>query len=158
MIKIFAEFHGGRRCPNISYKLNDLNIVPSSIMTIEQTPTLRRMIVDLDCQIRQGHNRLCLLQEDKTDSDLIMQDTGMIDHYVEIRDIQINGVHLESVLFQANPVFKHSMSSDWVQMMHQRGFDIPEIYERTTQLRLNGEWRLDFQDPVWIWHAETLLA
>ncbi len=158
MIKIFAEFHGAKRCPCIRYRLNEIDIAPSEITEIDSTPYLRRMVLTFDCQIPSGSNRLCLIQEDKTDDDLMMIDDHTIDHFVEIKELQLDGVNLESVLFQANPIFEHHMPQSWVDMMTQRGYDIPKIFKRTTQLRLNGVWTIEFQQPIWKWHAEKLLS
>lgn len=158
MIKIFAEFHGGKRCPNISYRLNNANLIPGTIETVDRTSVLRKMIISLPCEFQQGQNHLTLIQQDKTDDDLIFNTDGMIDHYVDVKEIEIDGIRLESVLYQAQPTFEHSMPDTWVEMMTQQGFDIPKIYYNTTQLRLNGEWHLVFESPVWRWRSQKLLS
>lgn len=158
MIKIFAEFHGAKRCPELSYALNQTALTPSDIHCAHITDSMRCQIVSLPCTFLPGQNLLEVTQSDKTDDDLLYTQDGFVDHYVEIKEVEIDGIRLESVLFQCAPTFEHSMSQEWQQMMKQKGFDIPKIYNTTTQLRLNGTWTLTFDSPVWLWHTRILLT
>ena len=157
MIRIFAEFNGGKRCPVVHYEFNGMALEPFDIVTVESTSVLHKKIVSLSCVPQPDKNQLKLIQFDKTDDDLIIGENQVIDHYVEIKEIEIDGIPLESVLYQSCPSFEHHMPSSWVAMMSQRGYDIPKIYPNTTQLRLNGEWTLTFESPVWQWHTKQLL-
>lgn len=156
MIKIFAEFHGAKRCPCVSYAINGTEIMPHNVDHVGGNHHVRYLIVNLPVTDYQSHNVLTVTQIDKTDDDLSWVDDELIDHYVEIKEIEIEGVRLEPLLYK-HGTFEHSMPDRWVTMMQERGIDIPKIYHQTTQLRLNGVWKLCFDHPVWQWHAEQLM-
>ena len=89
---------------------------------------------------------------DKTDQDLVFADTGMIDHFVEIMDIEIDGIRLEHLLYKTGE-FRHTMTTQWVESMRVRGIDIKPVYPNGTQMRLNGIWHMQFTLPFWLWCA-----
>jgi hypothetical protein len=93
--------------------------------------------------------------KDKTDSDLIITDEKTIDHYIVIREIEIDGIRLESILHECCK-FEHAMSPEWVSHMQSRGYDIQPIYENSLHMRLNGTWSMTFQSPIWLWHTRKM--
>ena len=110
-------------------------------------------IMEFDADL-SNTNHLAVTMRDKTDHDLVFTDHGMIDHFAEIMDIEIDGIQLEHLLYRTGE-FHHSMPELWVESMRARGITIEPIYKHSTQLRLNGTWHMHFTTPFWAWCAEN---
>jgi hypothetical protein len=91
---------------------------------------------------------------DKTDNDIVEIDGEYIEHWVKIREIEIDNIKFETALYNSDPEFQHSMSQEWVSQMHDQGYEIQEKYHHCTELRLNGTWTLKFDLPIWQWCTE----
>jgi hypothetical protein len=153
-IKIFAEYHGAWRRPNIQYAINGVTLGASRIYTERVTDSHENIILEFDVGLID-QNTLSGIMQDKTDSDLKIIDDEVIDHYVEIKEVEIDGIRLESVLYNVSE-FQHSMPDEWVGMMADRGIKIKPIYHNSTEIRLNGTWTCKFEYPVWLWHTKEL--
>jgi hypothetical protein len=151
-IKFFLQFHYGRRRPTVEVWLNGQRLAQRLLWASPYSQCQECQILAYDADL-QSVNRLQLIMRDKTDQDLVLDQDDIIDHYVEIMDIEIASIRLEHLLYGAG-TFRHSMPEAWVNDMSARGIHIDPIYAGATQLRLNGIWSMDFTTPFWQWCAE----
>lgn len=114
---------------------------------------IEHVIMEFDADLSET-NHLAVMMRDKTDHDLVFSGDGMIDHFVEIMDIEIDGIQLEHLLYRTGE-FRHSMSELWVESMRAKGITIQPTYKHSTELRLNGTWHMHFTLPVWLWCAQN---
>jgi hypothetical protein len=81
-------------------------------------------------------------------------DTGI--DCIDIKEIEIDTIKFESLLFLNCANFTHHMPDSWVEQMRARDINIEKTYYNSTQIRLNGELIIKFDSPVWRWHTEKL--
>lgn len=119
VIKLFAEFHSGRRRPNLEIYLNNDLLQHTEEYCCRANDYQENIILSIPC-VFKDHNKLAVVMKDKTDSDLVMKDDTIIDHLVIIREVEIDGIPLETVLNHCCS-FRHSMPDSWVEHMRSRG-------------------------------------
>lgn len=151
LLRFFFDFHYGRRRPNLEFAVNQTTYQPRMAWSGGYQDCLEHAIMEFEAELADV-NDLEIIMRDKTDQDLVFADTGMIDHLVEIMDIEIDGIRLEHLLYKTGE-FRHSMPTQWVESMRVRGIDIQPVYPNGTQLRLNGTWHMQFTLPFWLWCA-----
>lgn len=153
-IRVYAEFYYPKRRPNIKYFLNNQEIYPTVLYSNKASLYLENMILEFDAPFEKI-NTLSLTMSDKVDNDMLQDGNQWIDHYVEVRDLSLDGIRLESVLYQCGS-FTHSMPLAWEQEMIHKGIHIEKIYYNTTQIRLNGTLSFQFDNPIWEWHTKLI--
>lgn len=153
-LKIFAELNWGKRRPMFRTLVNGHHTEMDIIYQDRPGPHRENIVFSGQFQILPD-NRLELIMEDKTDDDLLFVEEQMIDHYIEIKEIEIDGITFENVLFRRCQ-FQHTMDHSWVEKMKSRGIDILPVYKHSTQLRLNGVWSIEFSDPIWLWLTKEM--
>ncbi len=154
-IRIFSEFHSGKRWPCVSYRLNGQPVSPSTETQQQVDDHTQHRITEFKVKFDRK-NLLEVIQSDKTDHDLLATKDGYVDHYVKICDVEIDGIMMEGVLYKDICDFRHSMPVSWVESMKDKGILIAESYPNSTELRLNGVWSIAFETPVWQWHVNKL--
>lgn len=152
LLRFFLDLHYGRRRPTVEFAVNQTIYQSRLVWSGGYQHCNEHVIMEFDAALADK-NHLEIIMRDKTDHDLIFCNSGMIDHFVEIMDIEIDGIRLEHLLYQTGE-FHHSMSDQWVESMRAREIHIEPIYRNGTQLRLNGTWHMHFTLPFWLWCVE----
>lgn len=152
-IKLCIEFHWGKRRPNLKYFLNNQELTVTSLEVVETHPNQENIVITLNSDF-QKQNLFEIKMIDKTDDDLAMQDTGFIDHWVKIRQLELDQIKLDFLMYRACS-FRHSMSDEWVANMAAQGHEIQPCYPSGTDIRLNGTWSINFDLPIWEWCVRT---
>jgi len=151
-IKLYIEFHWGQRRPNINLLINDQTVDPTSIAINRLNQYQENAIITYQSQLLK-YNRLEIVMTDKQDQDLLQVDGKYIDHWVKIRELEVDNIKFETCLYNAC-TYQHSMSDEWVQQQFQNGHVIEKEYPHGTDIRLNGTWTINFTTPVWQWCVE----
>lgn len=153
MLRFYIEYHWGRRRPNLEFYMNNQQLSPQLVWCDQVSPYQENIILETTCELAE-HNQLQVVMRDKTDHDLVFEDSGMIDHWAKIQEVEIDGILAQTALYFCSN-FRHAMSSDWVEHMRQQGHDIQPWYHGGTDIRLNGTWTLTFDTPVWEWYVKN---
>ncbi len=153
-IKIFAEFYGGRRRPVVDLWLNGQSLIYKVEYVERVGSDQENIILSADGDLKD-QNIFQVIMKDKTDDDLIITDQKVIDHYIVIKEAEVDGIRFEEVLHKCCR-FEHSMDQEWVSHMKSRGYDIQPVYENSLHIRLNGAWSMEFESPVWRWHTKKI--
>jgi hypothetical protein len=148
-IKLYIEFHWGKRRPKLNYLLNNKILTPSQITTVQKLKYQENSIITLNAELLKDNN-FKLIMSDKTDDDIIFNTDEYVDHWIKIREFEINDIKFDVVMYKTCS-FTHSMPDKWVEEMKLQGFDILPYYKSGTDIRLNGTWNIDFSLPVWEW-------
>jgi hypothetical protein len=98
---------------------------------------------EFHCDIPDGKHELKIVHYGKTKHDHTIDSTGalILDKHVEIKNIEIDDIILESELWSGKfyPVYLHKKELDPVYIS-------PNLY-----LGHNGAWILDFETPAGVW-------
>jgi len=156
IVKLYIERFYGIRMPVFDVYINDVLVTPIKVDVISNIDGNRKEVIEFQVNLQQ-ENHLQLKQIDKTDNDLLFIDNNFIDHYIKIREIDIDDIKLETALYFGNSKFTHFMSDAWVQDMAYKGVIIDPIMYNQTDIRLNGVWSLEFKLPIWKWVTEHLI-
>jgi len=154
-IKLYIEFHWGKRRPNIELVVNQQILNPIDTVITRYNTCQENAILTYHSDLLK-HNKLEIVMSDKTDNDLIHTETESIDHWVKIRELEVDGIKFETCLYNACN-YRHSMSAEWVNKMIAQGYVIEKEYPRGTDMRLNGTWSIQFDTPIWQWCSERFI-
>lgn len=153
-IKLYIEFHWGRRRPNINLLVNDQVLDPIDLAITPASQYQENAIITYQSELLEN-NRLDIVMADKQDQDLLQVDGKYIDHWVKIRELEVDGIKFETALYNAC-TYQHHMSDKWVQQNALNGYVIEKEYPHGTDIRLNGTWTINFTTPVWQWCVERI--
>jgi len=156
-ILLYVEYHWGKRRPVIEFELNHNKVYPVNETILQAsantTGIQENSIIEFDLELAT-QNIFSIHMRDKTDNDIVEINGEYVEHWVKIREIEIDNIKFETALYNSDPEFQHSMPQEWVSRMHDQGHEIQEKYHRCTELRLNGTWTLKFNLPIWQWCTE----
>lgn len=141
----------GKRRPNLTYFVNSDPCKAELTWSEKKTNYLEHTVWSLQTSMADK-NLFEIKMTDKTDDDLLIQADEIVDHFVEIKNIDIDGIMIDHLVHKVG-VFRHCMPDSWVAMMRERGIGIESTYTKTTQIRLNGTWSMEFDLPLWQWCA-----
>lgn len=152
-IKIFAELYWAVERPRVTFRLND-QLISADLTIVDHQPNCEKVFYSLSwVRPLPGTNVLEIEMSGKTDH-MITPDS---DHWISIKDIEIDGVRADSSLHD-HTVFRHKMSAEWIAHMATQGHTIVPEYTPGTDIRLNGTCHYKFHNPLWqqrilhIWH------
>lgn len=154
-IKLFIELYWGKRRPNFDLLLNNQILTPTSTSITQYNTYQENAVITYQSNLLKN-NKLELIMNDKQDQDLIQINNEYIDHWIKIRELEVDGIKFETCLYNACK-FCHSMSDEWVDQMTQQGYNIQKEYVQGTEMHLNGVWSIQFDTPIWQWCAERYL-
>lgn len=152
-IKLYIEHFFGRRSPVLSFYLNGLIINPKKIDDVEKKYYQTNSVFYFEEACLQK-NILQIIMSDKTDHDLLFLGDDCVDHYVKVREFEINDIKAEQALANCSK-FTHSMDDAWIERMSHKGINISKVYGKSTELRLNGVMEVVFSMPFWQWQVEN---
>jgi len=137
----------------LSFRMNGIGIYPNNIqdVSIQKQKINSIYHFELDCL---EQNTLQVIMTDKNNDDLLYEKNSFVDHYVKIREFEVDNIKAQKALHRCSK-FTHTMDDSWVQMMRDKGIYILPVYERSPDLRLNGVMELRFNMPFWQWQIEN---
>lgn len=156
IVKLYMERFYGVRKPVFHVYFNNTLVHPLQVDVISNTNGHLKEVLHFQLDL-QKENQLRLEQSDKTNSDLLFVDDNFIDHYIKIREVEVDGIKFETALYFGNSEFRHCMPDDWVNDMESKGYKIDSILYNQTDIRLNGVWTLRFNLPIWQWVTEHMI-
>lgn len=151
-IKLYVELHWGRRRPLFDFQVNNKLLIPTSTTIIKHSQYQENAVITYCTDLLES-NKLELIMSDKQDQDSIQVESGYIDHWIKVRELEVDGIKFETCLYNAC-TYRHNMSEEWVNQMAQQGYTIQKEYPQGTEIRLNGVWSIHFNTPIWQWCTE----
>ena len=148
-IQLYITSFFGKRKPQIDFFINNEKILPKIVWQEKIGEYQINEKYEYFYNLTRD-NTLSIRQKDKTDDDMIKIDNKWIDHYVQVKEIEVDDIKFETALFGASK-FEHSMSKEWLDRVTKEGHDIFPVYDNCTELRLNGTYTCFFSTPIWKW-------
>ena len=145
-IKVFCELYWAVTRPTLTFYLNGERL-SEEVLLLDRLLNEEHVVYTMQAKDSQD-NCLEIVLSEKTD-DKVTEDC---DHWVSVKDISIDGVHSDWLLYD-NTVFKHSMDKSWIDFMKTEGYDIQPEYRPGTDLRLNGTCSYYFKTPFWLFRV-----
>ena len=73
---------------------------------------------------------------------------------LHIKSIEIDEINIGGLVY--NGVYTPRYPEPWATMQRESGTELPESFKNVTQIGHNGEWKLTFSSPFYMWLLENL--
>ena len=149
-IDLHLQANFWRNSPSILIKLDN-----KIIKNITNFVDKQRTTVPFDAELDDGEHQLIIERQNKTTKDTLLKNSKIIkDSTINILDIVIDEISIEPLLDHAN--FFPKYAEPWLSQQKQIGKEPPVSYNYCRTLHHNGEWKLDFANPVHIWFFQNI--
>lgn len=151
----------------ITLRANFWNKSPHLIFIVNNNKTLEvdnfiddaEKTITFEADVKKGNNQLIIHRANKTNDDTLVDDGKVIkDSTVEILEVLMDryvigrkGKH-PFLLDSAN--YFPEYPEPWFSEQKEKGEIPPASYKHCQTLHHNGQWKLDFEDPVAYWFFE----
>jgi hypothetical protein len=147
-IQLQANFWN--RSPSIVVKLNN-----KIIETFDKFVDKQKTNISFDAELDDGDHQLVIERINKTTKDTVIEDSKIVkDSTVEIIDVIIDKISIDPLLDHAN--FFPKYPEPWLSQQIQAGNEPPVSYNYCRTIHHNGEWHLNFGNPVHIWFFQNI--
>ena len=147
-IQLQANFWN--RSPSIVVKLNN-----KIIETFDKFVDKQKTNISFDAELDDGDHQLVIERINKTTKDTVIEDSKIVkDSTVEIIDVIIDKISIDPLLDHAN--FFPEYPEPWLSQQKQAGNEPPVSYNYCRTLHHNGQWKLNFSNPVHIWFFQNI--
>ena len=149
-IDLHLQANFWRNSPSILIKLDN-----KIIKNITNFVDKQRTTVPFDAELDDGEHQLIIERQNKTTKDTLLKNSKIIkDSTINILDIVIDEISIEPLLDHAN--FFPKYAEPWLSQQKQIGKEPPASYNYCRTIHHNGEWKLDFANPVHIWFFQNI--
>ena len=139
-----------RNSPSVAIKLNN-----KTIEILNNFVDKQRTTISFNAELDDGEHQLIIERVNKSTRDTVVEDSKIVkDSTVDIIDVVIDKISMDALLDHAN--FFPKYSEPWLSQQKQIGKEPPASYNYCRTLHHNGEWKLDFANPVHIWFFQNI--
>jgi hypothetical protein len=147
-IQLQANFWN--RSPSIVVKLND-----KIMETFDKFVDKQKTNISFDAELDDGDHQLVIERINKTTKDTVIEDSKIVkDSTVDIIDVIIDKISIDALLDKA--IFFPKYPEPWFSQQKQLEKEPSASYNYCRTLHHNGEWKLDFANPVHIWFFQNI--
>ena len=138
------------RSPSIIVKLDNKIIKEFNNFVAKQKTN-----ITFDAELEDGEHQLVIQRLNKSLKETVVKDSKILkDSTVDIIDIVIDNISIDPLLDIAK--FFPEYPEPWLSQQKQIGKEPPASYNYCRTLHHNGEWKLDFENPVHIWFFQNI--
>jgi len=76
------------------------------------------------------------------------------DQVLHIKSIEFDEIDLGGLVYEG--VYTPRYPEPWATIQRESGAELPESFKNVTQLGHEGEWKLTFSSPFYMWLLENL--
>mgnify|MGYP001568468243 FL=1 len=139
-----------RNSPSLVIKLNDRTVERVNDFVNEQ---MRHISFDAD--LDEGDHQLIIERVNKSTRDTVVEDSKIVkDSTIEIIDVIIDDISIDGIMDNAN--FFPKYPEPWLGQQKRMGKEPSASYNYCRTLHHNGEWKLDFANPIHIWFFQNI--
>ena len=139
-----------RNSPSVAIKLNN-----KTVEILNNFVNKQRTTISFDVELDDGEHQLIIERVNKSTRDTVVEDSKIVkDSTVDIIDVVIDNISIDTLLDHAN--FFPKYLEPWLSQQKQIGKEPPASYNYCRTLHHNGEWKLDFANPVHIWFFQNI--
>jgi len=147
-IQLRANFWNNN--PSVVIKLNN-----QTVETLNNFVNKQKTNISFDVELEDGEHQLVIERLNKSTKDTVIKDSKIVkDSTVDIIDVIIDNLSIDSLLDHAN--FFPKYAEPWLSQQKQIDKEPPVSYNYCRTLHHNGEWKLDFANPVHIWFLQNI--
>jgi hypothetical protein len=141
------------KSPVAEIKINSKSYFKSEITSTEQDPT----VVEFEEELTEGSEyNLIIERSGKDNNQTVVNDKGEItkDQLLHIKNIEIDEIDIGALVYEG--VYTPKYPEPWATQQRESGNDLKDSFKNVTQMGFNGEWKLKFSSPFYMWLLENL--
>jgi len=139
--------------PVAEIRLNSKTYFKSEITGTEQAPT----VIEFEAELTEDSEYNLIIErsgKDKTQTVLDEQGNISKDQLLHIKNIQIDEIDIGALVYEG--VYTPEYPEPWATQQHEAGQDLRDSFKNVTKMGFNGEWKLTFSSPFYMWLLENL--
>jgi hypothetical protein len=151
LIKLYSEYFD--KTPQVSILLNNkIMIEKQDIKGTSDNPDILEFTQELESD--QTYEFI-IRREGKDKTQTIVENGKIIkDQLLHIDAIEIDEIDLGGLIYEG--VYVPNYSEPWATQQKNAGIKLPESFKNVTCMGHNGEWKLKFSSPFYMWLLENL--
>ena len=105
--------------------------------------------------MKQKYNFI-IKRSGKSKKQTIVNEKGDIlkDQLLHIKKIEIDEIDIGGLVYRGE--YTPEYPEPWATQQRQTGVELPETFNNVTQMGHNGQWKLSFESPFYMWLLENL--
>ena len=141
------------RPPVAEIKLNSKSYFKSDITGTEQEPTVIEFEEELE---ENSEYNLIIERSGKGRNQTVINQKGDIlkDQLLHIKGIEIDEIDIGALVYEG--VYSPNYPEPWATQQRESGKDLKDAFKNVTQMGFNGQWKLTFGSPFYMWLLENL--
>jgi hypothetical protein len=139
--------------PHAEILINDKSIVKKEITSTESNADL----IEFEHEFLEGDKHCLIIRySGKDKNQTVVNEKGDIlkDQLLHIKSIEIDDIMLGAIVYEGE--YTPEYPEPWATQQRESGNDLEESYKNVTQMGHNGEWKLKFESPFYMWLLENL--
>ena len=139
--------------PVAEIKINSKSYFKAEITGNEQDPTT----IEFEAELTdESEYNLIIERSGKENNQTVVNEKGDIlkDQLLHIKNIEIDEIDIAGLVYEG--VYTPKYPEPWATQQRESGNDLKDSFENVTQMGFNGEWKLKFSSPFYMWLLENL--
>jgi|TARA_B100001094_G_C17949379_1_gene679722 hypothetical protein len=139
--------------PHAEVLINNISCFKGDITSLEKEPT----IIEFEQEFEEGKDyNLIIKRSGKHNSHTVVNEKGDIlkDQLLHIKNIEIDEIDIGALVYQG--VYTPEYPQPWATQQKEDGNELPRSFKSVTRMGHNGEWKLGFASPFYMWLLENL--
>ena len=139
--------------PTAEVMVNDQSFFKGEIRSTEQSPTQIEFETELE---GDKQHSLRIIHSGKTSNQTVVNEKGDLlkDQLLNIKNIEIDEIDIQGLIYEG--VYTPTYPEPWATQQRQAGVELQESFKNVTKTGHNGEWKLTFESPFYMWLLENL--
>tara|TARA_E500000178_G_scaffold351256_1_gene411969 strand:+ start:998 stop:1480 length:483 start_codon:yes stop_codon:yes gene_type:complete len=139
--------------PHAEILINDVEHFDKDITGSEENPD----VIEFEQEFTEGvENCLTIKRSGKGIRQTVLDEKGDIlyDQLLHIKSIEIDEINLEGLVYEGE--YTPNYPQPWATQQRKSGIDLKDSFKNVTQMGFDGEWKLKFSTPFYMWLLENL--
>ena len=139
--------------PHAEILINDHSMFDGDITGTEDQPNLITFTYELE---EEKEYDLIIKRTGKTKGQTVVNDKGDIiqDQLLKIKNITIDEIDIGGLVYEG--VYTPEYPEPWASQQRAAGHELEKSFNKVTFMGHNGEWKLKFASPFYMWLLENL--
>jgi hypothetical protein len=141
------------RPPHAEILIDDKNHFKGDITGTEDKPDL----IEFEAEFEENKEYALIIERSgKSNNQTVINEKGDIlkDQLLHIKSIEIDEINIGALVYEG--VYTPKYLEPWATQQRESGNDLKDSFKNVTQMGFNGEWRLTFSSPFYMWLLENL--
>ena len=138
--------------PHVEISVGEKVYFEDDIKGTEDTPSL----IDFEIEAEESQSYDLLIKRSGKNKYQTVVENGEIvkDQLLCIKRVEIDGIDIGPLVYEG--LYTPEYPEPWASQQREKGIELQESFKNVTQMGFNGEWRITFASPFYMWLLENL--